>query len=293
MTPGGLGAETAISLAHGNPSTLILLGRTQAKCQPTIDAVKAVDSTIAVKFVAVDLESMTSVRAAARAVLDDVEVVQIHALINNAAVMTCPYRKTEDGFERQFATNHLSHFVLTNELMPRVLAAGPGARIVNVASVANKYAGINWDDPGFDREGDYTPWRGYGQSKTANILSAIALNRRVSKRGVRTFAANPGSVSTNLQGYMTLEMAEEAARVITGKSLDEAVATMAKTLQQGCSTQLEAALDPALETEEKVFFNDCLPCDDPAWVAPWSLDVDAAERLWEMSEELVGEKFEY
>jgi NAD(P)-dependent dehydrogenase (short-subunit alcohol dehydrogenase family) len=292
-TPGGLGAETAKSLARASPSTIILIGRALQKAQLTIDEVKTIDPSITVKFFVADLESMKSVREVAQAILADDEIAKIDVVINNAAIMTCPYRKTEDGFERQFATNYLSHFVLTNKLMPKILAAAPGARIVNVSSVGNKYISIQWDDPNLDEEGAYSPMKGYGQSKTANILFTIALNKRLGSHGVRAFALNPGSIRTNLQVYMDLDIAEDASRVIFGQSLAEATTGKSKTVQQGCSTQLTAALSTELDGAEGVYLNDCQLTTDPWWVAPWSLNEADAERLWRMTEGMVGEKFEY
>jgi NAD(P)-dependent dehydrogenase (short-subunit alcohol dehydrogenase family) len=291
-SPGGLGAETAVSLAQAAPAMIILIGRSQEKCQPTIDAIKKVNPVIAVKFFPTDLQSMASVRETAQAILNDAEVPHIDVMINNAGIMAVPQAKTTDGFERQLATNHLSHFILVNKLMPKLLAAPSGTRVVNVSSVGNKYCGIVWDDPNFDHE-EYKPMKGYGQSKTANVLFSIALNKRFAARGLRSWALNPGSVSTNLQGDMTLEMAEDASQVIFGLSLEEAQGLLRKTLQQGCSTQLLAALDPELEKQDGVFMNDCQVTSDEIWVKPWALDPVGAERLWHLSEDLIGEKFEY
>ena len=293
-SPGSLGAETAISLAAEAPATIILVGRSMEKCQPTIDAVKEINPSITIKFVSADLESLKSIRDAAQRILDDAEIQQIDVMINNAGVMVCPYKKTEDGFERQFAANYVGHWVLTNRLVPKLLAAAPGARVVNVASVANKYAGIQWDDVNFERQ-EYVPFKAYGQSKTAATLFAVALNRRLAARGLRAYTLNPGSIATNLQGYMTEEMAEEATQVMLGMSLAEvrAGAAPVKTLQQGCATQLRAALDPGLEMQDGVYLNDCVLTDAPLWVAPYALDKADAERLWAMTEKMVGEKFEY
>lgn len=148
---GGIGAETAISLAHGSPSTILLLGRTLSKIQPTIDAIQSIDARIKIKFVEVSLDSLTSVRKAAKVILDDASVEKIDVVINNAAIMACPYGLSVDGYELQFATNHLSHFLLTNLILPKVIAAGPGARIVNLSSNGHVFAGINWESLDFNK----------------------------------------------------------------------------------------------------------------------------------------------
>ncbi|KAJ9155041.1 NAD(P)-binding protein [Pleurostoma richardsiae] len=293
-SPGGIGAETALSLAAGSPAALLLLGRSRTKCQPVIDSIRAKDPSILVKFVEVDLASLASVRAAADAILADPEIPRIDVVINNAGVMWCPLSRTPEGFELQLASCHLGHFVLTNRLMPKVLAAGPVARIVNVSSSGNKMGPVRWDDPNFLREGSYTPLAGYGQAKTANILFTVALNARLARggggRGARAYALHPGSIPSGLQKFSTPELVAEAVRMVVpgGK-----MPSRWKTLQQGCSTTLRAALDPALEGEEGVFLEDCNLFTDPATLDPRALDPVDAERLWKMSEDLVGEKFEY
>ncbi|KAK3400078.1 hypothetical protein B0T20DRAFT_176121 [Sordaria brevicollis] len=296
---GGLGAETAISLAHGKPALLILVGRTLSKIQPTIDAIKAINPSITVKFVSTDLTSPKSVRQAANEILNDPSISHIDVLINNAAVMASPYELTADGgFELQFATAHLGHFVLTNHLLPKLKASTDGqTRIVNVSSKGSILGGIRWDDPNYVKHPEeYNAWTAYGQAKTANVLFTLALNKRLLKtktganRGIRSYAIHPGGIYTNLIRYMNEELWDEVKRrAWNGEEVP------VKTLQQGCATTLRAALDPALEKEGGdggVFLSDCQFTKDPEIVAPWALDEGDAERLWALSEELVGEKFE-
>ncbi|GAP84893.1 putative short-chain dehydrogenase [Rosellinia necatrix] len=301
-TPGGLGAETAISLAAESPAMIILVGRSRAKAQPTIDAIKGVNAAIKVKFVEAELSSLASVRAAAQAILDDAEVAKIDVAINNAAVMASPQMTTEDGLDYQFAINHLSHFVLTNRIMPRIVAAGPGARVVSVSSSAHRYTGIRFHDPGFAEPGAYSEFAGYGQAKTANILYAVELNRRLANRGggaPRAYAPTPGSVSTNLQGYLAAlggkaaELLDEAAWRVNGYSMAETRAREPmKTLQQGSASLIRAAIDPDLVKEEGVFIDDANLTTDPEVVKPWATDPELAAKCWELSEKLVGEKFD-
>ena len=286
----GIGAETAISLAHGAPAILILLGRSLQKIEPVISTIQSINSSIRVKFVETDLASLASVRKAAQSILDDPEIEHIDVIINNAAIMFCPYEKTVDGFELQFASGHLGHFVLTNYLMPKILAAGPDSRIVNVSSSGNKLGSINWEDPNFTVEGSYTPLKGYGQAKTANILFSVALNKRLAGKGVHSYALHPGSVATGLQRHLDKDIADAASAIVLG---DSSARTQRKTLQQGCSTTLRAALDPDLPRQEGVFLADCELVTESFWLAPWSTDPQSAERLWKLSEDLVGENFEY
>ncbi|CCC11793.1 unnamed protein product [Sordaria macrospora k-hell] len=269
---GGIGAETAISLAHGNPALLILVGRTLSKIQPTIDAVHAVNPSIAVKFIAADLTSLNSVREAAQL--------------------------TVDGFELQFATAHLGYFVLTNHILPKLRASAEAGKkpqktqIINVSSKGSILGGgIRWDDPSFTkRPEEYKSWDAYGQAKMANVLFTLALNKRLlAKTGIRPYALHPGGIYTNLGRYVDEELMEEVKqRAWKGQEIPF------KTLQQGCATMLRAALDPELEKEEDgVFLSDCQFTKDPELVAPWALDEGNAERLWGLSEELVGENFEF
>ena len=144
---GGVGAETAISLAHGNPKHLILAGRSEDKSIPVIEEIQKINPQIKVEFVHIDLSSQASVRKAAADINKALEKLDI--LINNAAIMACPYSKTEDGIESQFATNYLGPFLLTNLLLGKMVAAGPEARIVNVTSTANSIGKIKIDDYNF------------------------------------------------------------------------------------------------------------------------------------------------
>ncbi|KAI0432591.1 putative retinol dehydrogenase 12 [Xylaria sp. FL1042] len=298
-TPGGLGAETAISLAAENPALIILIGRSQAKAQPTIDAIKGVNPNIKVKFVETELSSLKSVRAAAQTILDDNEVTKIHAVINNAAVMACPQMQTEDGFDYQFGINHLSQFVLTNKIMPKILAAGPGARIVNVSSSGHRYTGVRFDDPNFTEPGSYKEFASYGQAKTANILYSVELNRRLASRGIHAYAPTPGVVTTNLQVYVkalgdrAMELLDDAAWKVNGISIAETRARdPAKTLQQGSASLIRAAIDPNLVNEEGIFIDNANLTTDPKDIKSWATDPELAKKCWSLSEQLVGEKFD-
>lgn len=189
---GSIGAETVTTLARGSPSAFLLLGRSIDKIQPVINQIAKIDSSIATKFFQVDLDSLSSIRNAAKSILDD-PTPKIDVMINNAGIMAAPYGKTKDGLEMQFGVNHISHFLLTNLLMPKILAAGPGARIANISSYGNIMSNILYEDVGFSDGQTYNPWIAYGQSKTANILMAVSLNEKLSKNGVRAYALNPGS----------------------------------------------------------------------------------------------------
>jgi len=175
---------------------LILLGRDVQKIQPVTDAVGKIDSSIVTKVIEVHLDSNYSVRKAAQQVMEDDSIPKVDVLINNGGIMACPYSTTEDGIERQFATNHIGHFLLTNLLMPKLLAASPSSRVVNVSSYGNVLSNVR-EDPGFHDGKDYNPFLSYGQSKTANVLMAVGLNNRLKGRRLKAFALDLGSRSMN------------------------------------------------------------------------------------------------
>ncbi|KAI2777366.1 NAD(P)-binding protein [Daldinia loculata] len=299
-SPGGIGAETVTSLATESPALLILVGRSPEKTQTVIDTIKNINPSVKTKFVQADFTSLESVRKAAQAILDDPEITKIDVVINNAAVMATPLELTEDKLELQFQSNHLGHFVLTNKIMPKIIAAGPGARLVNLTSSGHRIAGVRFEDPNFTQPGSYSEFASYGQSKSANILYTVGLNKRLSSRGIRAFAAHPGNIQTNLMHYLNqidsahlMSILDDATQKITGRTIAEQWAVDPyKTLQQGCGTTLRAALDPDLVKEEGVFLQNTNLTTDPKDVKEWATDPELAEKLWKLSEELVGEKFD-
>ncbi|KAM7217041.1 hypothetical protein V8F06_007556 [Rhypophila decipiens] len=216
--------------------------------------------------------------------------------------MATPYSLTPDGIESQLGANHIGHFLLTNLLMPKFLltSSSPTAalplphqrRIINVSSVANLAGGIRFHDPNYTlHPEEYTPFNAYGQSKTASILFTITLNNRLSGKA-RSWSLNPGSIATSLGRTTTPEMRQDALAAVFGKGATEFPAR--KTLQQGCATTLRAALDPSLDDNkdaDAVYLHDCQVTTDPHWIDPRALDKASAEKLWALSEELVGERF--
>ncbi|OIW28408.1 NAD(P)-binding protein [Coniochaeta ligniaria NRRL 30616] len=295
---GGIGGETATSIAAGQPAVLILLGRSKARAQPVLDAIASASPSTLIKFIEVDLSLLSSVRAAAATILSDPEIPHIDVVINNAAIMASPFQRTAEGFEMQFASGHLGHFVLTNSLMPKILAGTAPVRIVNVSSVGNRICTVRWADPNWTEEGAYDPWDAYGQTKTANVLFTVALNKRLAAKGypadkIKAYALHPGSIATNLQVHVVQAGAESMAAAIEKTFHGEPNPIPGvKTLQQGCATTLRAALDPGLTEQEGVWLVDAEISTDPTWIESWSLDEGDAERLWKLSEELVGERFE-
>lgn len=148
---GGIGAETALCLAAASPKLILLAGRSLKNIQPVLNNLNSSNPDVAIKYISLDLSSQSSVREAAAAINASVEKIDI--VINNAAIMACPFAKTADGLESQFGTNYVGHFLLTNLVMGKVLAAGEGARIVNVSSSAHRMADVRLDDWKFQVSG--------------------------------------------------------------------------------------------------------------------------------------------
>ena len=203
--------------------------------------------------------------------------------------MVPPLTRDSRGYESQFAINHLGHFQLTARLWPALKAAG-GARVVSVSSTGIRFGGVIFDDPSFERR-EYDKWRAYGQSKSANALFAVALDRHGYAHGVRAFSVHPGRIMTDLVRFMS---DEEKAGANTGL----------KTAEQGAATSVWCAANTQLDGKGGVFCMDAdiapaIPAGTPqglyqtvTGVFPWAMDPELAERLWMLSEEMTGVKFD-
>jgi NAD(P)-dependent dehydrogenase (short-subunit alcohol dehydrogenase family) len=222
----------------------------------------------------------------------------LHILVNNAAVMATPWLRTPQGFEVQFATNHLGHFALTTGLH-RALAAGAaesgasragasgfaGARIVSVTSNAHQRFPVEFDDIHFERR-PYDPWAAYGQSKTANVLLVVEATRRWAAEGISSNAAMPGRVATNLRRYTT---DAELARM---RAASGAGTPLSKTVEQGAATSVLLAGSPLLHGVSGCYFEDCAPAvahevGTRRGVAAHALDPHGASRLWRACDEML------
>lgn len=274
---GGIGLETARALASAG-ATVVLGIRDASKATAAAADLHSTVPTAQVELGDLDLTSLASVRTFAAWVNGNHD--RIDLLVNNAGVMATPFQRTPDGFELQFGTNHLAHFLLTKLLLPGLLAA-ESARVVTVSSGGHKMGGINWADPNYHTT-EYSPWPAYGQSKTANILFTIELERRLGPRGVHAYAIHPGTVGTDLFRYLT----DEGRTSIERRISDAGV--LVKTPAQGAATSVMAATYPRLTDQGGSYLVDCHVSDD---VADHAQDAEDAERLWALSDELVGESF--
>ncbi len=283
---GGLGAETARVLA-GAGAAVTLTARDLPKGEQVAASIRDASPGAEVEVMELELHRPESVRRFAKEWLS--RHSRLNLLINNAGVMACPLARTDEGWEMQFATCHLGHFLLTALLAP-ALRAGSPARIVNVSSGGHRFSPVLLDDPHFERR-DYDKWQAYGQAKTANILHAVELDRRLARSGVRAFAIHPGAIVTELGRHLQKEDIELMNSRVPGGGLQF------KPVEAGAATQVFAATAPELEGSGGLYLEDVRVSglnSDEASVGgykPWAVDLDSAERLWSLSEELLGERF--
>ncbi|MDE0066494.1 MAG: SDR family NAD(P)-dependent oxidoreductase [Acidimicrobiaceae bacterium] len=280
----GLGLETARALAAGG-AEVVLCGRTTEKCEAAAEGLSESVSDARLSTAVFDLADLPTVRAGAAHILAQHPV--IHMLVNNAGVMFTPEGRTAQGFETQFGTNHLGHFVLTNHLLD-ALRAGAPARVVNLSSAGHHSGQIRWDDLHFEAE-PYDKFEAYGQSKTANILFSVELDRRLAGAGVRANAVHPGMIMTDLARHMTADDLTELRRRAAARAASGAGPGLGdfKSVQQGAATSVWAAVSAEMADVGGAY------CEDAtvSVAADYATDADYAARLWSVSEQLVGETF--
>lgn len=285
----GLGLETSRALvAAGAAVTLAVRNLAQGEAAAARFRDEYPESKVTVAYL--DLSELASVR---RFVADwAASGAPLHILINNAAIMACPLQRTSQGWEAQFATNHLGHFALTTGLIPALQAAaraGGEARVVCLSSTGHKIAGVDFDDIHYERRA-YNKWKAYGQAKSANALCALGLHLRYGAQGITANAVHPGGIMTGLQKHLDLE----EMRALGWLKADDTPLDIFKTPPQGASTSVWAATAPELAGHGGVYLEDCqqgLPAD-PAQRAsgysPHIADPEAADRLWAASEAMMA-----
>jgi NAD(P)-dependent dehydrogenase (short-subunit alcohol dehydrogenase family) len=286
----GLGLETARSLAaHG--ADVIITARDTAKGEraaATVRATAAPGATVNVREL--DLESLSSVRACAERLLGD--GASIDVLFANAGVMACPQGRTRDGFETQIGTNHIGHFVLANKLAPLIAKSGNG-RVVMTSSAGHRISDVDLEDPNFERT-PYDAWQSYGRSKTANVLYAVELDRRMKGRGLRACAVHPGAIHTELARHLTPVTMARMQQIIDAAGGAE---FKFKSIPQGAATQVWAGVVTDAETIGGRYCEDCgiAERDDSTkpvgGVRSYALDPARARALWTWTEQWVKEHF--
>jgi NAD(P)-dependent dehydrogenase (short-subunit alcohol dehydrogenase family) len=287
----GLGVETARALvAHG--AQVIGAARDLPKAQTATEQVRAqAASGGSLSLVQLDLASLDSVRRCADGLLAASHPFDV--IIANAGVMACPKGSTADGFEMQFGTNHLGHFVLVNRIASLLKA---GSRLVNLSSAGHRYADVDLEDPNFEHS-PYDEFIAYGRSKTANVLFAVEFDRRHKARGIRATAVHPGGIQTELGRYMTPEVRERLIARINASQPKGAAPFSYKSIPQGAATSVWAACVADAGAIGGRYCEDCHVAEVVSipglfgGVRPYALDPQRAQALWQKSEELVGERF--
>jgi NAD(P)-dependent dehydrogenase (short-subunit alcohol dehydrogenase family) len=274
----GIGTETARALAGAGAEVTLAVRNTAAGERVAAEIIESTGNNHV--FVApIELADPASVRAFA-----DSWTGPLHILVNNAGVMAEPLNRTPQGWEHQFATNHLGHFGLSLGLHDALSAAGD-ARVVSVSSSAHLRSDVQFDDLHFEHR-PYDEWEAYGQSKTANILFAVEAAKRGAADGIVTNALMPGGIRTALQRHVEHDLTPELQKVFDNFAW--------KTVEQGASTSVLLAASPLVQGVTGKYFednNEALPnvAGESTGVAPYALDPESATRLWELSEKLLAQ----
>jgi NAD(P)-dependent dehydrogenase (short-subunit alcohol dehydrogenase family) len=293
----GLGVETARALvAHG--ANVVGTARDLEKAKRATSEVSKAASESGARFevVELDLANLKSVRAAADKLVADGRLFDV--IIANAGVMATPFGKTEDGFETQFGTNHLGHFVFVNRIAKLIKVGG---RLVTLSSSGHRFSDVDLNDPNFETT-SYEPFVAYGRSKTANILFAVEFERRHGDRGVRATAVHPGGIATELARHMPDGAIEawvqriQEQRAAAGEPPFEF-----KSIPQGAATSVWAGVVASTQEVGGKYCEDCqvgelISADSQVstiskGVRGYALDPENAKALWKKSEEMVGEIF--
>ncbi|KAH7321568.1 hypothetical protein BKA65DRAFT_568407, partial [Rhexocercosporidium sp. MPI-PUGE-AT-0058] len=334
ISPLSIGASLAQAVSSQSPRLLILASRTPSNIASITSSIKTLYPSVRIAEIVLDLSDLRSVRTAAEEVKRIVGDGEVDVLFNNAGINISWREVTEEGYEKQFVTNHLGPFLFTNLLLPLMLRGSSQSRsnsssnststsdlgkvgkvgratkrIINTSSEAHRISPIRFSDlhqtPGVrvvegegprrgmpegvlrrggEGEGGeayvYEPAIAYGMSKTANVLLSVELNRRVGGKGVGSWAVSPGNIMTNLVRGADEQMLKG---MLSGVPDSEW-----KTADQGAATLVVAGFDPALDVSDGVYLHDC----QMRRPSKWAVDSGFAERLWRVSEELVGEKFD-
>ncbi|CAM0138911.1 unnamed protein product [Umbelopsis sp. WA50703] len=270
----GIGEESARSLStHG--ARVIVATRNEKSAQVAMDRIKQRHPKANLQWLFLDLSDLETVK---KFVTEFHKTgLPLHGLICNAGIMASPYSKTKQGFESQFGTNHIGHFLLIQLLLDDLIKSGPGSRVAVVSSTGHRFSGIRYDDLDFSDGKVYEPFEAYGQSKTANILCAKAFNEKYSDKGVEFFSLHPGLIRTNLDQSMSPEAKKQSIALVASgpvqaRLFQAAVAVESflkpvfgkfltpkfmKTVGQGAATQIWAATSPDLNGKGGAYLDNC------------------------------------
>lgn len=285
----GIGMETAKVLAEAG-ATVIIPARDIEKAKGAMDNIPNIE------IEHLDLMDPMSIDSFAQKFINSQR--SLHILINSAGIMAPPLIRDKRGYESQFATNHLGHFQLTARLWP-ALKNAKSARVISVSSRAQRLGGVNFDDPNFQKT-EYDSWKAYAQSKSANSLFAVELDRLGKTHGVRAFSVHPGLIPTTNLGRFSVNGKTTVQELKTNTRKDDTntKSNEFKTIEQGAATSVWCATNSILDGMGGVYCEDCniaeaVPYDSlkDNGVRPWAIDKNLAKKLWILSEELTNVKF--
>jgi NAD(P)-dependent dehydrogenase (short-subunit alcohol dehydrogenase family) len=280
----GIGIESVKALA-GAGAEVTVPARSREKAEEALAGIENV------WLADMDLADLPSVRAFAEEYVGTGR--PLHGLINNAGIMACPLSRIGNGWESQFAVNHLGHFELARGL-EKPLKETDGARVVALSSTAHAINDVHWDDPHFNNH-DYDKWQSYGQAKSANALFALGLDRKWQGDDVRAFSVHPGGIFTPLQRHLSDEEMVALGWKNADGTIPPLVQAMFKNPEQGGATAVWAAVSPKLADMGGLYCEDCDVAkladeNSQRWehVREWVCDEEKADRLWAMSEEMIA-----
>ena len=284
----GIGLETTRALVAIGAKVIIPAKRTEVAVQ-NLEGIVSKEN-----IVEMDLGNLNSVKKFTEDFKESFGKLDL--LINNAGIMACPETRIGNGWESQFAVNHIGHFLLTKELMD-TMAENDSARFISLSSSAHSLTGILWDDIHFQNN-PYDKWMAYGQSKTASSLIAIEFNRRMIDKGVSGFSVHPGGILTPLQRHLQKEEMVALGWMDENGSPSEMAKNFFKTTSQGASTTLWCATSSSLNGIGGVFCEDCdiakrkNEVDESLQryfgVADWAVDTEEASKLWDVTEKMLA-----
>ena len=288
---GGLGLETARALAACG-AHVVLAARDASRTEAAATTIREAHPDASVESLTLDLADIGSCRAAAVSLLTTHE--RLDLLINNAGVMCTPFGRTAAGFETQFGVNHLGHMAWTVpllDLLARSSSPDSPSRIINLSSAGHRFGDLDLDDPNYEHR-PYDEWEAYGQSKTANILFSVELERRLASLDVRAAAVHPGGIHTDLGRHMTPELLTQLQDRITQSNPGGDFSW--KSIPQGAATTVWAATTPDLADSAGVYCEDCSRADVSddsaarAGVQSYAVDPARAAQLWDSSMEMLA-----
>ncbi len=285
----GLGLETSRALASvGALLTLAVRNLEQGRA-----AAKALSAEFPAAKISIALLDLSDLASVAKFAADwQAAGKPLDILINNAAIMACPLTRTAQGWEAQFATNHLGHFALATAVLPalqKAAAAHGDARVVCLSSTGHKISGIDFDDIHYERR-EYNKWKAYGQAKSANALFALGLHLKYGGQGITANAVHPGGIMTGLQKFLPIE----EMRAMGWLKADDTPLDIFKSPAQGASTSVWAATSPLLKGRGGLYLEDCNqgqpaePSNRASGFSPHIADAASALRLWDVSVALLA-----